>query len=71
MNNKVESEMETFFGLFFLNVRSGSSEVIWPLQVFFTVSLILADFLPVKLGVKNVKSVLIKNLGPRITCKKW
>lgn len=59
--------METFFGLFFLNARRGSSEVIWPLRVVFTVSLslILADFHPVKLGVKNVKSVLIKNLGPR------
>ena len=59
--------METLFELFFLNVRRGSSEVIWPLQVFLTVSLslILADFHPVKLGFKKVKSVLIKNLGPR------
>ena len=58
--------MKTFFGVIFLNGQRGSSKVIWPLRVFFTVSLILADFNPVKLGVKNVKSVLIKNLGQKM-----
>ena len=58
--------METLFVVLSLNVRRGSSKEIWPLRRFFTVSLILADFNPVKLGVKNVKSVLIKNLGQKM-----
>ena len=38
--------METLFVVLSLNVRWVSSEEIWPLGEFFTVSLLLADFHP-------------------------
>ena len=39
----IKSEMETLFMTLPLNVQRGSSEEIWPLQGFFTVSLLLMD----------------------------
>ena len=56
-----KSQMETLFVVLSLNVRSGSSEEIWPLRGFFTVSLSHADLHPDKillfLKYKNVRSV--------------
>ena len=40
----VSSEMKPLFMVLYLNVRRGSSEEIWPLRGFFTVSLLLVDF---------------------------
>ena len=40
--------METLFVVLSLNIGRDSSKEIWPLQGFFTVSLLLADLYPVK-----------------------
>ena len=40
--------METLFVVLSLNIGRKSSKEIWPLQGFFTVSLLLADLYPVK-----------------------